>query len=114
VPLLPARGKPPSVAREVVLLDEASRDLVELAVYIANQSGETVAGRYLDRLYAACMALAHFPERGTKRDDIAPGLRTVGFERRATIAFRVLKTRVEIITIAYAGRDFERELRMRK
>jgi toxin ParE1/3/4 len=58
--------------------------------------------------------LAHFPERGTKRDDILPGLRTIGFERRAMIAFRVLKTRVEIVTIAYGGRDFERELRDNK
>jgi toxin ParE1/3/4 len=40
-----------------------------------------------------------------------PGLRTIGFERRVTIAFRVLKTQVQIITIAYGGRDFESELR---
>jgi toxin ParE1/3/4 len=57
------------------------------------------------------MSLAHVPERGTKRDDILPGLRTIGFERRVTIAFRFLKTRVEIVTIAYGGRDFEAELR---
>jgi toxin ParE1/3/4 len=57
------------------------------------------------------MALADFPQRGTRRDDLSPGLRTVGFERRATIAFRVLPTRVEFITIAYGGRDFERDLR---
>jgi toxin ParE1/3/4 len=102
------------VEREVVLLAEASNDLTALGVYIAGQSGTTAASRYLDRLYAACMALAHFPERGTKRDDILPGLRTIGFERRATIAFRVLKTRVEIVTIAYGGRDFEGELRRRR
>jgi toxin ParE1/3/4 len=57
------------------------------------------------------MRLATFPERGRRLDDILPGLRTIGFERRATIAFRVLKTRVEIVSIAYGGRDFERELR---
>lgn len=56
------------------------------------------------------MKLAHFPERGTRRPDIVPGLRTIGFERRVTIAFRVLKTRVEIVAIAYAGRDFENDL----
>jgi toxin ParE1/3/4 len=39
-----------------------------------------------------------------------PGLRTIGFERRVTIAFRVLKSRVEIVAIAYGGRDFESEL----
>lgn len=35
-------------------------------------------------------------------------------ERRVTIAYRVLKTRVEIVTIAYGGRDFERVLRKGK
>jgi toxin ParE1/3/4 len=62
------------------------------------------------RIEAACMALAEFPERGTRRDDIAPGLRILGFERRVTIAFRMLRTRVEIVTIAYGGRDFETDL----
>jgi toxin ParE1/3/4 len=56
------------------------------------------------------MALATFPERGTRRDELLPGLRTIGFERSATIAFRVLKSQVEIVTIAYGGRDFESEL----
>jgi toxin ParE1/3/4 len=60
------------------------------------------------------MSLAHAPMRGTKRDDILPGLRTIGFERRVTIAFRVLKARVEIVTIAYGGRDFESTLRESK
>jgi toxin ParE1/3/4 len=58
--------------------------------------------------------LAAFPERGRRRDDILPGLRSIGFERRATIAFRVLKTRVEIVSIAYGGRDFESGLRKGK
>jgi len=57
------------------------------------------------------MALEHFPERGTRRDDILKGLRTIGFERRVTIAFRVIKSRVEIITVAYGGRSFESELK---
>jgi toxin ParE1/3/4 len=84
---------PPSVARKVVLLDTASRELTDLGLYIASQSGTKAANGYLDRIYAACMSLATFPERGRRRDDM-PGLRTIGFERRVTIAFRVLKTRV--------------------
>jgi hypothetical protein len=43
------------------------------------------------------------------RDDIAPGLRTVGFERRATIAFSVLEQGVTIHRIPYAGRTMEGE-----
>jgi toxin ParE1/3/4 len=90
------------VARKVVLLDSASTDLTELGLYIASQSGVQVANGYLDRIYATCMGLATFPERGRRR------------ERRVTIGFRVLKKQVQIITIAYGGRDFESELRKGK
>ena len=56
------------------------------------------------------MALEISPARGTRRDDIRPGLRTIGFERRATIAFRIVGREVVIIRIFYGGRDFERIL----
>ena len=65
------------------------------------------AGDYIARIETACMALATFPERGTKRDDLEPGIRTIGFERRATIAFRVEGDTVRIVRIFYAGRDYE-------
>jgi len=99
------------VALEVYFRPAAEADLVGLYEYIAEAAGTRTAAAYIDRIEAACMALADFPERGTRRDDILPGLRTVGFERRATIAFRVLRKRVEIVTIAYGGRDFESSLR---
>jgi toxin ParE1/3/4 len=100
------------VVLEVYFRPAAEADLVGLYEYIAETAGSTrIAVGYIDRIEAACMALADFPERGTRRDDILPGLRTVGFERRATIAFRVLRKRVEIVTIAYGGRDFESSLR---
>ena len=95
------------MAHKVSFRPRAEADLLALYEYIAARSGASIAGGYIDRIEAACMALATFPKRGTRRDDILPGLRTIGFERRATIAFRVLKARVEIVTIAYGGRDFE-------
>ncbi len=49
-------------------------------------------------------------ERGTLRDDIRPGLRTVGFERRMTIAFHVESKRVVIDRVLYAGRDIRAAL----
>jgi toxin ParE1/3/4 len=99
------------VAHKVSFRPEAEADLIALYEYIAACAGLRIAGGYIERIEAACMSLAHVPERGTKRDDILPGLRTIGFERRVTIAFRVLKARVEIVTIAYGGRDFESTLR---
>ena len=96
---------------KVYFRPQAEDDLFALYEYIASKASESVAGNYIDRIEAASMALASFPERGTRRNDILPGLRTFGFERRVTIAFRVLKTRVEIVTIAYGGRVFETGLR---
>jgi toxin ParE1/3/4 len=46
-----------------------------------------------------------------RRDDIRPGLRTIGFERRATIAFQVKRAEVVIVRIFYGGQDYERALR---
>jgi toxin ParE1/3/4 len=91
------------VAPRVYFRRQAQADLFALYEYLAGEAGVSVAGNYIDRIEAACLALATFPKRGARRDDILPGLRTIGFDRRATIAFRVLKTRVEIVTIAYGA-----------
>lgn len=89
----------------------AETDLFGLYRYIAEHSGDVVAGDYIGRIEAACMALETFPERGTRRDDIRPGLRTMGFERRATIVFEIRKTEVVIVRIFYGGQDYERAFR---
>jgi toxin ParE1/3/4 len=89
----------------------ARRDLIELYNFIADEAGEEVAAAYIGRIEAACLALQTFPERGRRRDDIRPGLRTIGFERRALIAFQVMEREVVVVRILYGGRDYERLLR---
>ena len=89
----------------------AEADLFALYRHIAAESGHRIAGGYIERIEAACDPLATFPLRGRKRDDIRPGLRVVGFERRATIVFQVKKTEVVIVRILYGGQDYERALR---
>jgi toxin ParE1/3/4 len=88
----------------------AETDLIGLYEHIANEAGHDAAGAYVDRIEAACMALETFPNRGTRRDDIRPGLRTLGFERRATIVFQVQRAAVVIVRIFYGGQDYERRL----
>ena len=90
---------------------EAEADLFNLYDYIADEASPIVAGGYIDRIEAACMALATFPERGASRDDIRLGLRTVGFERRVTIIFQVSGQEVLIARVLYGGRDPDRILR---
>ena len=97
--------------RRITFRPHAESDLFRLYDYIADESGHEIAGSYIDRIEAACMALESFPERGTRRDDLRRGLRTVGFERRATIAFEVKRTEVIIVRVFYGGQDFERALR---
>jgi len=58
------------------------------------------------------MALANFPNRGTRHDEIRPDIRTIGFERRATIVFRVLRTEMVIVRIFHGGQDYARVLRI--
>ncbi len=97
----------------VEFLRPAEDDLLNLYDTISAQAGNVIAGGYIDRIEAACLALQTSPLRGTKRDDILVGLRTIGFERRATIAFRVHGSRVTIVRVFYGGQDFEHALRSR-
>ena len=49
---------------------QAETDLFGLYDYVAQEADRAVAGAYIDRIEAACMALETFPNRGTRRDDI--------------------------------------------
>jgi toxin ParE1/3/4 len=79
--------------------------------YIADRGGQGIADGYVDRIVTFCQALSTFPLRGKARDDLLPGLRTVGFERRATIAFMVMTDTVLIEGVFYGGQDFEANFR---
>jgi plasmid stabilization system protein ParE len=45
------------------------------------------------------------------RDDLRPGLRTIGYRKRVVIAYAILNETVAIIGIFYGGRDHEQMLR---
>ena len=92
--------------RSVVFSAQAESDLIDIYDWISHRAGPEVAMRYLARIEDYCATFAYGSERGTKRDDIRPGLRTVGFERRITIAFVVQDIRVIILRIYYGGRNW--------
>ena len=93
------------VAHRLVFAPEARDDLRGLYLFMAGRDGEDRAMAYIERIEAHCRAFADFPERGTRRDDLLPGLRITGFERRVTIAFHVGADTVTIDRILYGGRD---------
>jgi toxin ParE1/3/4 len=91
----------------VALSETAQADLDEIFAWIADRAGERVALRYTARIERFCMGMTAFPQRGTARDDLRAGLRTIGFERRATIAFSLRGDDVVILRILYAGRSLD-------
>ncbi len=49
----------------------------------------------------------HVPLRGTKRDDVRPGLRVTNYKKRTVIALALDAARVSIIGAFYGGQDYE-------
>lgn len=96
------------VAYKIIISPEARSDLISLFRFDAERSGKDIALSYVERIEAYCCSFTDFPVRGTCRDDIVPGLRIVGFERRVTIAFHIERERVVFDRVLYGGRSLER------
>jgi toxin ParE1/3/4 len=92
--------------RTVVFAPEARHDLLELGDWIAERAGAETAFNYIARLEAYCLGFEVSAERGQRRDDIRPGLRITGFERRVTVAFTVSEAEVTILGLYYGGRNW--------
>jgi toxin ParE1/3/4 len=97
-------------SRQVSLSESAQRDLFDIEVWLETQTSKRFARNYTDRLVEYCTRLDIASRRGSPRDDVLPGLRIIGFERRLTIAFAVHDDRVEILRVFRGGRDWEAEL----
>jgi toxin ParE1/3/4 len=91
----------------VVISASAKADLFAIYDYIAERAGAEIALRFIERIEEYCLGFANMPERGTKRDDLGRGLRTVGFRRRATIFFEVNRDARQVVVhgVYYAGRS---------
>lgn len=93
------------MTRRIVFSPEAYSDLDDIFTWIADATDASVAQSYVDRIRAYCQGFTLFPERGTLRSDLRPGLRTIGYRRRLTIAFVVDGDEVVIVRLAHRGRD---------
>jgi len=91
----------------VVFSPEAQEQLAELFHYIAEAASPDIAARYTEAIVSYCESLRTFPLRGTKRDDVRPGLRVTNYKKRAVIAFDVDGEVVSIIGVFYGGQDYE-------
>jgi plasmid stabilization system protein ParE len=99
------------MAYRIVFTPEARDQLDRLHSYIALAAGTEIASRFADGILDHIAKLSAFPERGTPRDDLRTGMRTLAWRRRVTIAFVVEESAVIVTGIFYGGRDFETLLR---
>lgn len=95
------------MAATVVFSPEAEEQLAELYRYIAAASSAETAARYTEAIVVYCESLRTLSRRGTRRDDIRPGLRIISFRKRVVIAFSVEREQIAILGIFYGGRNYE-------
>jgi toxin ParE1/3/4 len=91
---------------------EAEEQLIELYRSIAIEASPEIAARYTDAIATYCESLQTFPMRGTKRDDVRPGLRITHYRKRTIIAFTVEADLVSILGILYAGQEYAPRLEL--
>jgi toxin ParE1/3/4 len=92
----------------VILSEAAITDLSAMGRWISERAGSEIAEAYVSRVESACCRLADFPNRGTPRFNVSKGLRSITFERRVIIAYRVENCAVHVVRLIDAARDFGR------
>lgn len=59
----------------------AQLDAIE--TYIAHTGSPRTTARYVDAIVTYCESLTMFPQRGTQRDDLLPGLRITNYRHNS-------------------------------
>ncbi|MCD2171385.1 type II toxin-antitoxin system RelE/ParE family toxin [Rhizobium sp. C4] len=90
----------------VVLSSSAVSDVNEIFDYILAEAGERIARDYIGRMRDFLQRLELFPHRGTVINNDS-NMRSVGYERRATVIFRVENGQVTILRVFHRGRNID-------
>ena len=96
-----------SVDHEIIWRPEARSDLYAIYDWIAGQADPDTAYAYTSRIEAFALRLRYFPNRGTPRADLGSGLRSVTFERRVIVTYRVGQDAVFIVRLLGSARNIE-------
>jgi plasmid stabilization system protein ParE len=91
----------------VVFSRRARGQIADIRDYLSHNAGAEAADRIVGALLDRCVELAVFPDRGTPRDALGKGVRTIPFRRNATIGYVVNGTDVVMIGIAWRGQQPE-------
>ncbi|MEI9852084.1 MAG: type II toxin-antitoxin system RelE/ParE family toxin [Sphingomonas sp.] len=94
--------------RSLHYTEAAESDLAEIAVYIADQSGNrSVARSFAARLREQCRKLAELPGTlGTARPELRPDIRSTSYQGYV-ILFRYRDDTLEIVNVLEGHRDID-------
>ena len=83
-------------------------DLDAITHWLIDYAGPQSAARRLDEIEATIASLADLPHKGSRRDEIAPGLRAIPAGRKAVVAFTVddATRTVFVHVVGYAGSNW--------
>jgi toxin ParE1/3/4 len=88
---------------KLIISEQASNDLMDVWLYIANDSPQT-ADRFIDFIYEECCSLCLDPGLGRARDELFPGMRSFPV-KRYIIFYRISSDSVEIVRVLSGYRD---------
>ena len=92
----------------IVRRPRARQDLIEIWRYIADDSGEPRADRYLRRLNDVISYLAQQPLMGRKRPEIREeGIRNFAAESHV-VFYMALEDGIEVVRVIHGSQDLER------
>ena len=93
------------VEQQDVLFDylNITRHIIEMT------NDRALANRTVDAIRRFIASLNVLPHRGTRRDDLRPGLRIVPFKSRTAIAFEFDEDNevVRVLRVFYGGQDYD-------
>jgi len=88
----------------IIRRDRALDDLAEHWSYRALELGPDSADALIDRIEKRLQLLAQYPESGTKRDELRPGLRSVVLGK-LVLFYHPLRDGIELVRVLDGRRD---------
>ena len=95
--------------KKLIVSGPAISDLEGIAAYTEKKWGQPQKVKYLEQLQTCFASIQANPKRGTPRDDIIEGYRSVS-ERRHVIFYRETDAAVEIVRVLHERMDLGKKL----
>lgn len=90
-------------------------DLDWIVEWISDYAGTSSAAAKLDEIEKTIRSFALIPHKGSRRDEIAPGLRAIPAGRKGMVVFAVDDDQREVLiyAVSYGGADWIRQSKAR-